>query len=166
MSPLTPYLAWIKLGAYALVLAIAAWCAWKAYGWAYDNGFAAANVRAETVIREFAQAEAAAQAKARAAERGKAEALAAADTAYQQGLTDAKQAAADTVAGLRAGNLELRDHWQGCINRLPGTAPGAGEPDAADELRAASAGRIVQIVAECQAQRDGLQAVTAADRAP
>lgn len=62
------------------------------------------------------------------------------------------------LAGLRAGNLRLRDQWQGCKARgVPGVAGTASEPDAAGDGRAESAGRIVRAADECAAQVSGLQ---------
>lgn len=69
-----------------------------------------------------------------------------AESAYQAGRDSAEQHQATVVADLRSGNLRLREQWRGCVSaasagQAPGTAP-SGQ-DAADELRAESAGRIV-----------------------
>lgn len=154
MNFLTPYLAWIKMAGYALALALLAWGAYKIHDTIWQDGYDAANVRAAKIIAEFAKAEADAQAKAREAEQATGAALTAADAAYQLGLTDANQAAADTVADLAAGNLSLRNHWRGCIasGDLSATASATRERDAAIQLQRESAGRIVQYTEQCDAQ--------------
>lgn len=74
---------------------------------------------------------------------------------------DAEAKSRAVVADLRADNLRLRQHWQGCRATSDLSAPiaAAGGPDAAAELRAADAGRLVRIAAEADAQIRGLQAV-------
>lgn len=114
---------------------------------------------------DLADARADASASARAVEAIRAQAAAAAAEQYEQGKLDAQTAADRVVAGLNAGTVRLRREWAGCeTSRLSAAAARAAEPDAADRLRAASAGRIVRAVAECQAQRDGLMALVRADR--
>jgi len=106
----------------------------------------------------LAAAQVEASESARMDEQNMARAANAAAAAYEQGKADAEQAAADVVAGLRAGNLRLRDQWQGCKARgVPGVAGTASEPDAAGDGRAESAGRIVRAADECAAQVSGLQ---------
>ena len=106
----------------------------------------------------LAAAQVEASESARLDEQNMARAANAAAAAYEQGKADAEQAAADVVAGLRAGNLRLRDQWQGCKARgVPGPAGTASEPDAAGDSRAESAGRIVRAADECAAQVSGLQ---------
>lgn len=106
----------------------------------------------------IAAAQVEASESARLDEQNMARAANAAAAAYEQGKADAEQAAADVVAGLRAGNLRLRDQWQGCkaggVSSPSGTAR---EPDAAADSRAESAGRIVRAADECAAQVIGLQ---------
>ena len=106
----------------------------------------------------LAAAQVEASESARLDEQNMARAANAAAAAYEQGKVDAEQAAADVVAGLRAGNLRLRDQWQGCKARGgSGVAGAASEPDAAADGRAQSAGRIVRAADECAAQVSGLQ---------
>lgn len=77
-----------------------------------------------------------------------------------------RQAAADR-AGLLAGNLRLRQQWQGCeAGRVPGTGAGSSEPDATTADRAEGASDLVRAAAQCDAQVRGLQAVITADREP
>lgn len=103
---------------------------------------------------------------ARKEEQARARYIAGIDAAYQKGLNDAQRKADAVVADLRAGNLRLREQWRGCEARgVSGAAPGAGEPDAAADLRAAGAADLVRAAAEADAQIRGLQAVIQADRA-
>lgn len=77
----------------------------------------------------------------------------------QRKLDDAQAAADRTVADLRAGNIRLRAHWEGCqatASLSTAAAVAASSGDAA-ELRAASAARIVRLGAECDAHVRGLQ---------
>lgn len=113
----------------------------------------------------IAAAQVEASESARLDEQNMARAANAAAAAYEQGKADAEQAAADVVAGLRAGNLRLRDQWQGCKARGVSSVAGtASEPDAAGDGRAESAGRIVRAADECAAQVTGLQQFILSER--
>lgn len=82
----------------------------------------------------------------------------AANTAYQKGFKDAEANRARTVADLRSGNLQLQDRWAGCQAALVSSDSGARA--AAEQYareREESAGRIVQIADESDAQISGLQ---------
>lgn len=100
------------------------------------------------------------------AERALSDAQAGATAAYNQGLQDADAKNAAVVAGLRAGNLKLRDQWTTCqaASGVPATSSGSAGTDAAADDRAASAGRIVRAAAECDAQVSALQGILAAER--
>lgn len=129
--------------------------------WRLDSAQDALSDMSLQVVKEqaaLAAAQVEASEAARQQEQNMARAANAAAAAYEQGKRDAEQAAADVVAGLRAGNLRLRDQWQGCKARgVPGVAGSASEPDAAGDGRAESAGRIVRAADECAAQVSGLQ---------
>ena len=132
--------------------------AWQGYGWAYDNGYNAANVRAEKIIAEFARAEANAQERARAAEHKQAERQRAAAEAYERGKADAQAAADSVVADLRADRLRLREHWRGCeTDRLSEAATRGPQLDADAELRRAGAGNLVRLADQCDAWIESLQ---------
>lgn len=106
-----------------------------------------------TAAREFSQA-------ARAAEQKEAEALNRIAQSYDQGKRDAEAEGKRVVADLRAGNLRLQRHWQGCqatAERVSETLARTREPDAAEQSRRESAGRIVRAAAECDAQVAELQ---------
>lgn len=166
MSFLDPYMAWVKGGAALVLLGALSYAGYQAYDWAYTNGENAANVRAEKVIAEFARKEAEAQAKARQAEQANARAVAKAAEEYERGKADAKATGDRVAAGLLAGTERLRDEWaaERATNRLSDAATAARHADELAQLRAASAGRIVQIGAEADAQVRGLQRVVRADR--
>lgn len=135
-----------------LVAGVLAYGAWKAYGWAYDNGYNAANAHAEKVIGEFMAAEAQAQRDARKAEQARQAAVNKLDAEYQRGFEDGKRIEADTVAGLRAGNLKLRAEWRGCeTDRLSAGAESARLNAEAAQSREEAAARIVRVGAECDA---------------
>lgn len=82
----------------------------------------------------------------------------AAKDAYKKGYQDAEAARARTVADLRSGNLQLRDHWAGCeTQRLTDSAAARAAAEQSARDREESAGRIVQAAAQCDAQVIGLQ---------
>ena len=136
--------------------------------WRLDSAQDALADMALQVVKEqaaLAAAQVEASESARLDEQNMARAANAAAAAYEQGKADAEQAAADVVAGLRAGNLRLRDQWQGCQARgVPGVAGSASEPDAAADDRNDSAGRIVRAGAACDAQVIGLQQFILSER--
>jgi len=102
---------------------------------------------------------------ARAEEQTRARYIAGVADAYDKGKADAQAQGERVAAELRAGNLQLRQRWQGCEARhVPGAPAGTVEPDAGADDRAESAGRIVRAAAECDAQVRGLQALIEADR--
>lgn len=98
--------------------------------------------------------------QARKAEARSADALAGVGTAYEKGLKDAQAKSAAVVADLRAGNIELRDHWKGC-QRDAASATSTAVADAEARVREEAAGRIVRVGAEADAQVKGLQDVIA-----
>lgn len=88
---------------------------------------------------------------------------------HAQELQAVEARAAGTAAGLRAGTVQLRQHWQACLRKLP--APGqatddSGDADAAADLRAADIGRIQRIAGTCDAEVKWWQATwSAAEKA-
>lgn len=85
---------------------------------------------------------------------------------HEKDKADAEAAADRTIADLRAGTLQLRQHWQGCVatSRLSASEPAAGFADDASRLRAEGAGALVRLADQCDAQVKGLQAIVMADR--
>lgn len=102
----------------------------------------------------------------RALEQQHAGVLAEVGQAYEKGKHDAERKSLDVVAGLRAGTVRLRQHWQGCeaTSRASASASAAREFDAVAQVRAEAAGRIVRYGAEADAQVRGLQDVIRKDR--
>lgn len=119
------------------------------------------DARMETVqAREkLATAQTAALAQARKRERewqAQADAIAA---KYEEDRAGAEETHRAVVADLERGAVRLRAHWQGCqaTNDLSRAAESAARADEAARLRAASAGRIIAVGAECDARIRGLQ---------
>lgn len=155
---------WPELLAGLLAAGLLWWAASTSYDWAYTNGVNAERARAEMVIGEFMAAERDATSRAREAEQVAARAFAIAADEYERGKTDAQDASERTIADLRSGNLQLRDHWQGCAatSRVSGDATAAALADAAADLRRAGAGDLVRLADQCDAQVRGLQRVAEA----
>lgn len=76
---------------------------------------------------------------------------------YEQDKRDAEAAGKRVADDLRAGSVRLREQWRGCEDRMSGVAPAPGEPDAAADDRAESAGRIVRAAREADDQIKRLQ---------
>lgn len=84
---------------------------------------------------------------------------------YEQEKQDAERKGSAVATGLRTGNLQLQQRWQGCeARRVSDLGAGVPQPDAGADDRGQSAGRIVRAAAECDAQVRGLQAQVRADR--
>lgn len=85
---------------------------------------------------------------------------------YLEELSNAKAESDRVVADLRSGALRLQDRWRGCgePSPVPDFDAGTRAPDAVTLDREASAGRIVQAAAECDAQVIGLQSIIRKDR--
>lgn len=142
--------------AYALAAAVAA-CWW--YGEARADQ-REAEVRAEYELRAMKEAEQAQQlfAELEAEHRKRESALSAeiiqADARHAQTLRDVEARSAATVAGLKSGAVQLRQHWQACLGKLPGPGEDAGtaaEPVPGADLRAADIGRVQRISGSCDA---------------
>lgn len=119
-----------------------------------------ANVRAdaESARAQASEAELQAVRRARDQEREAAKRANAIAAKYEQDKIDAEAAAKRTADDLRAGNLRLRERWQGCeARRVPNANGAAGQPDASAEDRAESAGRIVRAAREADDQIRALQ---------
>ena len=143
---------------HALVLGALAWGGYKAHAYVWQNGYNAANVRAEQVIAEFARAEAAAQKKAREAEQAKAREVTRIAAEYEAQIDEIRTNAGRLAADLRTGNVRLRDHWAGCeTNRVSGDATAARLADEARQLQAESLERIAAITGEADAKERALQ---------
>lgn len=153
-AALAPYTFWLRLAGYGLLIAIG-----FTGGYKWQSG-AMADLRLDISKAATAAADAKAEASeaARREEASRAEAVHYIGQAYERGKTDAQSKADAVAADLRADNLRLRKHWRGCVST---STAAAGQPDAGAELRAAGAGDLVRVVAACEAQVRGLQAVIA-----
>lgn len=126
-----------------------------------------ANARADAASRraEASEAELKAVSKARDQEREAARRANAIAAKYEQDKIDAEAAAKRTADDLRAGNLRLREYWQGCeARRVPDANGTAGQPDASADDRAESAGRIVRSAREADDQIRALQQFIRSER--
>jgi hypothetical protein len=146
------------IGALAGLLGVSAWGGIQSYRLVVAKGATA------ILAAKYAEAERDAVQAARAEEQAMASVVDAVAKAYERGKVDAKAAGDRVAAGLRAGNVRLREQWRGCEARLPGTAPDPGELADAADWRAGSAGRIVGATARDAAQIRCLQAIALTDR--
>jgi hypothetical protein len=86
-------------------------------------------------------------------------------TKFEQEKQDAERKGSAVAAGLRNGNLQLQQRWQGCeAARVSDLGAGIAQSDGGADDRSGSAGRIVRAAAHCDAQVRGLQAQVRADR--
>lgn len=145
-----------------ILIAIVAFVVWSAAmfgaGWAW-RGDRSEGVAAQ---QRAAGAEAVADQvnKTRATEQSKALQLADIGAKHEEDRTAAKAVPAAVVAGLRSGNLRLRDDLATCHTaRLSEATAGAVERDAHAELRAEVAGAVVQIGRDADDQLRACQAV-------
>lgn len=135
--------------------------AWSAYSWADGLGYARGIAELHRYQGEVKAERTKAEREARDREAQHRQELADIDARHQQELRNAQATAGRVVADLRAGNLRLRREWAGCETaaRVSEATAGTSSAYAAAELRAAAAGRIVRIGAECDARVRGLQQV-------
>lgn len=132
-----------------------------------QNRATRANVRAdaERARAEASQAELQAVSKARDQEREAAKRANAIAAQYEQDKLNAESAAKRTADDLRAGNLRLRQQWEGCkAGGVPQANRAAGQLDAAADDRAESAGRIVRAADDADAQIRALQEFIRSER--
>lgn len=152
-------LAYWKQIAAAVLLALAGWCLYHAG----VNSEKAETVKAKAALREAATALRVARDAIRDSEAARAKEADAAKRAnavaeqYEKDKQDAEKSGKRVADDLRAGNLWLRKQWRGCEDRVPEAGAGSGEPDAAADDRAESAGRIVRAAEEADAQIRALQ---------
>lgn len=150
----------------ATLFALVAMALGTSIGWiegdrfGYTRGTDHANVQLATLQLQVAQANTRATAAARTAENAQTDALTAVAASYEKGKNDATADANAVIAGLRAGNLKLRDDWTPTIIAgVPTSAAAVAGADAAERRRQESAGRIVGAAEQCDAQVAGLQQV-------
>lgn len=125
-----------------------------------QNRATRATVRADAERARAEASEARAKALSEVIETERAAAKRANEIAaqYEQDKINAEAAAKRTADDLRAGNLRLRQQWEGCkAERVPQANGAAGQPDAAADDRAESAGRIIRAADDADAQIMALQ---------
>lgn len=134
---------------------------------AHAEGYADAEAEYKDKIanleRAYAQEAAAAVSKARAAERRHAMELDAISSRLILERAEGYEERDRTIADLRAGNVRLRNEWQGC-KRMPATSAGASGADAEAELRARGAADIVRLAREADRWIEACQSVIRSDR--
>lgn len=187
MIPLLPLLS-VAGSAVGKVLRAVPWQAWAlaaavAACWWYGEARAdqrEAEVRAEYERNAATEADQVAQFLAAETERNRIREQALSDQLQQTAidharhLQEAEARAAATVAGIKSGAVQLRQHWQACLRKLPGPGADADATAGADEgadLRAADIGRVQRIAGTCDAeviqwQKDWQAAVKAVNGAP
>ena len=150
-----------------IVQACIAFCALGLAFWLGGQGARAdfADYKTKMAEKTAQVAEAATKASelARKQEQAHALALSAIAQEHEDDKETAKRDHARLVADLRRGTVRLQDHWT-CKASVPGAESGTGIANEVARLQQESAGRILQAVAECEAQVKGLQAVALADR--
>lgn len=142
----------LRLLPYLALMALSAWGGWE---WRDRS----ADAERATTVAQHATELADAQAKAREAEQAKAREVARIAAEYEAQIDEIRTNAGRLTADLRAGNVRLRDHWQGCIatSRVSGDATAARLADEARQLQAESLERIAQITGEADAKERALQ---------
>lgn len=146
--------------AIALILAV---CSFTA-GWSWRGSRAAAAIAKQDTIT--ARAETAAQKQARSTEQAAGKTLATIGANHESARIAAQAVPAAVVADLRAGNVRLRNEWQGCkAGRLSDAATATAERDALAASRDALAGDLVRVGRDADDQLRACQAVVLADRA-
>lgn len=159
-----------EVGAAVVLAAIlgAGWAGWEWRDRSADIEAAEARVKAEKVIGEFHKAEREASERARLAERARVDGLAAIAEQSEVRIREIQSEADAVVADLRAGNVRLRQHWQGAIATCDlsrdSAAALAAEREA--ELREQGAADLVRLAAEADAQVRALQEAYEAMRRP
>lgn len=148
MTLLNPYL-WLGI-ALACLLSFFGGCSKGKSLEAADHAETLANIAAKTAVaKELAH---------KAAQDYHTD-LDAARSETRKEFTDALAIQDSVTADLRTGNQQLRQQWQGCVNRrhLPGDVEAGPAADAGADLREAGAGRLIGAGAEADAWIRGLQ---------
>lgn len=102
---------------------------------------------------------------ARALEQNKGQELAKIGAKHEEDREAAAAVPATVVAGVRSGELRLRDGWASCeTQRLSDATAAAAERDEAAQRRAEFAGAVVRVGRDADDQLRACQAVIAEDR--
>lgn len=146
-------------------IAVAVFVLWSGamvgVGWAWRSD--RAEGREATQRAAGAEAVAAQVNQTRATEHQQAEDLSVIGAKHEEDRTAAPAVADAVVAGVRAGDLRLRDGWASCeTQRLSDAVAAASERDAAAERRAEFAGAVVRVGRDADDQLAACQAVVRA----
>ncbi|MGS0573465.1 lysis system i-spanin subunit Rz [Xanthomonas oryzae pv. oryzicola] len=148
----------LKLAIAAVALVLSFWAGWEWRDRSAD--VATSEQKAGAALGALAGEQA-----ARATEHKQADALAAIGAKHEQDQEEATAVAAAVVAGLRDGNLKLRNDLATCnTDKLSQAAAGAVQRDAPAQLRAEVAGAAIRITRDADDQLRACQAVVSADR--
>jgi hypothetical protein len=159
--------AWVKISCLIIVAVLGFGGGWYVRG----QGAAAdlASAQRDRAADQAGLALASAQTEAAALSRyqGLNDRLAAIDATHKKESADAKAAGDAVRADLERGVIRLRDEWatDRATSAAVQAAAGVGQPDARAALRAAGAGRLVQLGAQCDADIRGLQQALTSERA-
>lgn len=159
-----------EIGAAVVLAAIcaAAWAGWEWRDRSADAEIATLVAQHATELAGHERAAREAGERARAAERARAEDLAAIAEQSEVRIREIQSEADALAADLRAGNVRLRQHWQGAIATCgvsrDSAAALAAEREA--ELREQGAADLVRLAAEADAQVRALQEAYEAMRRP
>lgn len=156
---------WVKVACALVLMVVGAAGGWYVRGKGADAALASAKLDRAADQAGAAMALGQAEALRLSQYQAQAEELAAADATHQKDMSDAKVRADRVADGLRAGTLRLRDEWATArATAAVQAAAGAGQPDAAAELRAAGARDLVLAGAQCDSTITSLQRALMADR--
>lgn len=135
---------------------------WAGWAWRGDR----AGAEASAGVSQQANAALAQVNESRTTEHKQAETLANIGAKHEEDRVAAQAVPAAVVAGVRAGDLQLRDDLATCHTaRLSEAVAGAVQRDEGAQLRAEVAGDIVQVGRDADDQLRACQAIVAADRA-
>lgn len=148
----------LKLAIAAVALVLSFWAGWEWRDRSAD--VATSEQKAGAALGALAGEQA-----ARATEHKQADALADIGAKHEQDQQEVMAVAAAVVAGLRDGNLKLRNDLATCnTDKLSQAAAGAVQRDAPAQLRAEVAGAAIRITRDADDQLRACQAVVSADR--
>lgn len=165
------WLTWAAVKAFLRAIPWQVWAAallalalWGLYTAGVHNGRAEVQAKFTAHLSADRGAEAVARQRARLKEEHDRAAFAQVASNYLEAKDEARRKGDALAAAVRAGRVRLRKEWSCPSGDLSGAAAGAQAADGNADLRAASAGRIVRIGAEADAQVKGLQELLKAER--
>lgn len=150
---------YLTIAALVALVVLSFWAGWEWRDRSADLSTARAGTRqAEAAVEQIQGA--------RASEHKQADTLATIGAKHEEDRAAAKALPAAVVAGVRAGDIQLRDDLATCHTaRLSEAVAGTVQRDERAQLRAEVAGDLVQVGRDADDQLRACQAVIAADRA-